>query len=705
MINIAGYSIVRPLGKGGMAEVYLAIQQSVEREVALKILAPDLAGDPAFSERFLSEARIASRLVHPNIVTVYDVGLEGQYHFLSMEYIPGFDLKQARYGLPLSKRLSVVKDIAQALNFAGRKGYVHRDVKPDNIMLHAEDGRAVLMDFGIARPSHYGAGMTQTGTTMGTPHYMSPEQARGWEVDPRSDLYSLGVVLYLLLVGRVPFDADSPVAVGVQHVSEPIPLLPAELSVFQPILNTILSKDPDHRYQTGEQLVAALDALPQDELERLELSLFQGSAVCTSDEPQAPACAGYCSDTALTLEVTVPTIKRLGGGDYGRSDAPVSDGVFSNGVFTGKDRRSNPQPFVFEQSGSGYAVEAEDKNRLWPWWVGSAFAIAVGYAVYFQQQLPVEERLQLLAAMEQKLPGLAGDALDETVLDATAASEAGFTEETGVTGEAGAAAAAVATATGQSSATAETGARPASAELSTVSAAMMAAPALAGPRSEPSRERQVEALMAKAQRQHVLGDILLPPNANELHSLRQVLDLDAQNAQARQRVEAIEEQLVQGIEFQLVQEDWNGARAAIAQALVHFPASKRLQVLKLRNEQAVQLASQPKIERMLVSHRALRGVDQPQDTFLPAEHTLHVGFSFENFAPGTAVVQAHLVEAAQQLELAKVEVPITRPRGEEFLSFEYPQQTFADGLYRVDLTLNGQLLSSSEFQISHPPQL
>ncbi|WP_049721515.1 serine/threonine-protein kinase [Gilvimarinus polysaccharolyticus] len=265
-MEIPGYKIIDTLGEGGMATVYLAIQQSFEREVAIKVMSPQLSKDPSFGERFLREARIVSRLVHPNIVTVYDVGVYQDKHYLSMEYVPGEDLKQRRGGLSLAQMLTLIKDVARALDYAGSKGYIHRDVKPDNIMLHAEDDRAVLMDFGIARATDISSGMTQTGTTMGTPHYMSPEQAKGAAVDPRSDIYSLGVVLFQLLAGRVPFDADSAVAVGIMHVSESVPVLPEYLALFQPIIDKVLAKKPAERYQTGRELVDDLDALPREAL-------------------------------------------------------------------------------------------------------------------------------------------------------------------------------------------------------------------------------------------------------------------------------------------------------------------------------------------------------------------------------------------------------------------------------------------------------
>ncbi|NNF97357.1 MAG: serine/threonine protein kinase, partial [Halobacteria archaeon] len=265
-ITIPGYEIKHQLGRGGMALVYLAIQESFGREVALKILAPDHAQDKEFSARFLREARIISQLVHPNIVTVYDVGVHEGYHYLSMEYIRGRDLQQACCSLSKRQVIDIIREVAKALEYAHQKGYIHRDVKPENIMLH-DDGRVVLMDFGIARGSDSTLGMTKTGRAIGTPYYMSPEQTKGLRVDHRSDIYSLGVVLYQMLTGYVPYDADSAVAVGIKHVSAPIPHLPDSLRFLQPIINTCLSKNPAHRYQHASELIHVLEAIPKDMLE------------------------------------------------------------------------------------------------------------------------------------------------------------------------------------------------------------------------------------------------------------------------------------------------------------------------------------------------------------------------------------------------------------------------------------------------------
>ena len=269
-IVIPGYKIERTLGQGGMATVYLAIQQSFEREVAVKIMSKELSSDPTFGERFLREAKIVSRLVHPNIVTVYDVGHKNGFHFLSMEYISGVDLKEQLHSISFFHIMKVIKETALALNYAGNKGYVHRDIKPENIMINEHDGRAVLMDFGIAKAFDSVSGMTQTGTAIGTPYYMSPEQAKGKEVDFRSDIYSLGVVFYQTLTGKVPFDGDSAVSIGIKHISDPIPCLPEYLSEsFQAIISKLLAKHRKDRYQNGLELIDDINKIPESSLYKI----------------------------------------------------------------------------------------------------------------------------------------------------------------------------------------------------------------------------------------------------------------------------------------------------------------------------------------------------------------------------------------------------------------------------------------------------
>ncbi len=268
MIEIPGYKVIKQLGRGGMATVYLAIQQSVDREVALKVMSPALLVDPNFGERFLREARIAAKLHHRHVVGVHDVGKSGDVYYMAMEHISGGSVVKTD-GEPVEVpfALRATREIAMALGYAHSKGFVHRDVKPDN-MLMREDGTVVLTDFGIARANDSATRMTRTGSVVGTPHYMSPEQARGRQIDGRADLYSLGIVLYELLMGRVPFIADDSLAVGIMHITQPVPRLPDPLSPLQALLDLMLAKTPEERIQTGEDLV--------EEIRKMEIAIAEG---------------------------------------------------------------------------------------------------------------------------------------------------------------------------------------------------------------------------------------------------------------------------------------------------------------------------------------------------------------------------------------------------------------------------------------------
>ena len=260
-ISIPGYKVIRSLGQGGMAVVYLAEQEVFGRQVALKVLRRSVSQDQKFGQRFLQEAKIVSQLVHPNIVTVYDAGVYEDYYYLSMEYVRGRDLRAASGDLSIPNKLKAVRDIAKALRYSGEKGFVHRDIKPENIIVCDNDGRAVLMDFGIARAIESDASLTQTGIAIGTPYYMSPEQAKGKAVDVRSDIYSLGVVLFFLLCHRVPYEGESAVEIGIKHISEPVPTLHPSYSIVEPVIGKMMAKDVRDRYQTGEELLAALDRI------------------------------------------------------------------------------------------------------------------------------------------------------------------------------------------------------------------------------------------------------------------------------------------------------------------------------------------------------------------------------------------------------------------------------------------------------------
>src|SRR5690606_30466750 len=200
-MQIPGYRIIRKIAQGGMSTVYLAIQISVGRVVALKVMSPTLNGDPSFSERFQREANIVGQLSHPNIVAIYDIGRHENWNYIAMDYLPGGSVHDRMMkGITASEALGITRDIAIALDHAHEKGYVHRDIKPENILFRA-DNSAVLTDFGVAKGVGVVSRMTNVGQVVGTPHYMSPEQTRGRDLDARSDLYSLGVVFYEMLTG------------------------------------------------------------------------------------------------------------------------------------------------------------------------------------------------------------------------------------------------------------------------------------------------------------------------------------------------------------------------------------------------------------------------------------------------------------------------------------------------------------------------
>lgn len=272
MMQIPGYQIERELGQGGMAIVYLALQESLHRPVALKVIKPVLTTDEEFAQRFLREGRIIAQLNDPHIVTVYDIACYEGTYYLSMEYLPGGTLQQRiRSGLPLAEALSIAKAIVTALHYAHRRHIIHRDIKPQNILFR-ENGQPVLTDFGIAKTLGASTIMTRTGLSLGTPRYMSPEQIRGQGVDARADLYSFGVLFYEMLTGNVPYAADDSFALAMMHVTAPVPKLPTPLSRFQPLLNKLLNKDPDQRFQNGEEIIAAIDASEAGTFDLLSVS-------------------------------------------------------------------------------------------------------------------------------------------------------------------------------------------------------------------------------------------------------------------------------------------------------------------------------------------------------------------------------------------------------------------------------------------------
>lgn len=352
-LQVDHYKITEHIARGGMADVYKALDINLHRPVALKILLDMLAQDEQFVKRFQREALTVAKLDHPNIVQIYSTGLTpfGQ-PYLAMQYVDGGSMrdllrrwKEQGKVAPAAQSLAIIRQLADALDVAHRANIVHRDLKPSNVLIRS-DGTPVLVDLGIAAITG-GDKLTQTGSLMGTPHYMSPEQIRGIKVDGRSDLYSLGVILYELLAGVRPFEADESIAVLHKHVYEaPVPLgqIRRDLSSqTQMLVATCLEKDPDRRYQTSAELIAAIDRALAAEgtggfLPRTTVLLPDGESELLSQphgktvmlEPEKPGHSRWILTAVLVVAImafilVVGWFMGNGGGITIRGEASLND--------------------------------------------------------------------------------------------------------------------------------------------------------------------------------------------------------------------------------------------------------------------------------------------------------------------------------------------------------------------------------------------
>ncbi|GAB4544939.1 MAG: hypothetical protein Kow0063_38830 [Anaerolineae bacterium] len=309
--TLGPYRMVEKLGQGGMATVYKAYEASLDRYVAVKVLPQHFAHDPTFLTRFRREAKAIARLNHPNIVPVYNFGEAGDLAYIAMQYVEGGTLKKLLgQPMPPEQALKLAIQIARALSYAHKRDVIHRDIKPANVLM-AEGDWPLLSDFGLARMMGSSVQLTQTGVGIGTPAYMSPEQGQGLPVDGRSDIYSLGIMLYEMLAGRVPFQADTPLAVVLKHLTAPLPM-PREINPHIPesverIILKATAKEAAHRYQTADEMIVAMEQALAD----LPVKATPGLATVSAAPPAPPPATGELTgvvgpEVSAATEVLAP---------------------------------------------------------------------------------------------------------------------------------------------------------------------------------------------------------------------------------------------------------------------------------------------------------------------------------------------------------------------------------------------------------------
>ena len=260
-LEIPGYRIEKKIAEGGMAAVFLAIQESLNRKVALKVL--EKFDRPNQSQRFINEGRIIASLNHHNIITIYDIGVAGSKLYIAMEYLEGGDLEgRIQRGVKPVDAIRLVREIAHCLDFIHGQGIIHRDIKPANVLFD-KGGAPILTDFGIAKHLEKDINLTMDGTAMGSPDYLSPEQAECKPLDGRTDIYSLGIVLHEMLTGHKPYKRDSYIETVMAHITSPIPDLPSHLRQYQRLLDRMIAKKPADRFDSASGLIAYLDTMGQ----------------------------------------------------------------------------------------------------------------------------------------------------------------------------------------------------------------------------------------------------------------------------------------------------------------------------------------------------------------------------------------------------------------------------------------------------------
>ncbi len=762
LIRIPGYQIKGVLGRGGMATVYLAVQESLGRKVALKILDPNQAQGEQFSERFLREARIVSHLMHPNIVTVFDVGIHEGYHYLSMEYIDGQDLKQAHATLSKKELIRIIKEVARALNFAAGKGYVHRDVKPENIMLHEGDRRVVLMDFGIARSYHTTHGLTRAGSALGTPYYMSPEQNKGLSADHRSDIYSLGVVFFHMLAGYLPYDADSAVAIGIKHITAAIPVLSDELQIFQPIINTCLAKEADDRYQTAAELIDALNQISDADLAAIEKKNAEfrkagknynaetliSSEISTENtrKAQTPASAAK-RQTRTSFIVFLLLLSMLVAGAlvYQQRHTIISYAEtlpvpwLNHRLEKVLPTTDTPPPAVAKtvaipvtQPNAAQKIEQEkEKQKL-------AYIDKIQSAI---DSARPEQALMLMAELQQQFPDIArqekfirthqqlqqAQALSQHLrrarkyFESSAAMTAEKSEllleiEAALKLDPDNAEALTMLQKINQSWLKKAKQQSASWQLrkqlqkldSMISRLNLHQPQILEQQKDLQQSirhiARVKTLLQQADQAFDKGQLISPAGNNAYSRYKNVLDIEAHNRHAKNRLKKIADQISQRITMAIEKGRLTQASVLLEQAQSVYGRNDMIVNIEALLEKAV-AAREPSISRIRFSATPLQSLDQPQAEALQPGRTVYIGFHFQNMKDTPTLLQAILFDGARRVQIAQKPVIVSGRQGDHFFQIDLPVEGFSEGSYILELQLDNKRLLSQAFLVNsiHQP--